>query len=178
MRVPLLAAALLGTHLLGCAGPHASPPRSEVPVAKRAEPTALPNVAFIPAVVTSETNDRPLVAITRADWCPTCRRLEPVVKRVEQEFKGRATFVYLDFTDDEAQAKAEARAFEAGIHDFYAANVGRTGIVAIFGRDRGVPVRVRSLDSEPYRRALEEAERTYITLPGRDVPALQGETGR
>lgn len=178
MKVVSLAAVLVWGLLLGCAGQHASHPRSEASVARRADPEEVsPEAASIPAATTS-TSGRPLVAITRADWCPTCRQLEPVVRRVEEEFKGRATFVYLDLTDDDAQAKAEARASEAGIHDFYEANAGRTGVVAIFGRDRGAPVRVRSLDSEPYRRALQEAERTYVTSAGRDASPPQSGTRR
>lgn len=104
---------------------------------------------------------KPIVAVTRADWCAACRRIEPVVKYMEEEFRGRATFVYLDLTTEDTAARAARQAAEMGIEGFFEANAGRTGVVAVFGRDRRLPTRVRSRQTGPYREAIEEAERSF-----------------
>jgi thiol-disulfide isomerase/thioredoxin len=103
----------------------------------------------------------PLVAVVRADWCPACRRLEPVVKQLEAELKGRARFVYLDLTSDDTSAHAARLAAELGIDGFYEANGGSTGVVAVFGRDHASPVRVRGLEPEAYRQAIAAAAGSF-----------------
>lgn len=112
----------------------------------------------------------PLVVITRADWCPACRRIEPVIKKVEEEFRDRATFVYLDLTSDATEAEAAQKVMTLGIDGFYSDNGGRTGVVAVFGRDRTSPSRVRGLDAAPYRVAIEQAQRSYIESPAPERP--------
>lgn len=149
MRVILLAAGSLAVWaLIGCA-------RGATP-GPGAASVSEPAVAIEPV-----DEARPLVVVTRADWCPVCHRMEPVVKQAEERFRGRATFVFLDLTDDATEAQAARRAKGARVGDFYSSNGGRTGVVAVFGRDRAAPVLIRGDDPEAYGRAIEAAERSF-----------------
>ena len=89
------------------------------------------------AVAPSSTRakDLPLVVVVRADWCPTCRRIEPTVAALEKEYAGRVTFLVLDVTDDATSARSSVAAEQAGVGAFYREN-NATGIVAVFSRGR------------------------------------------
>ena len=88
-------------------------------------------------VPTSATvsRDLPLVVVVRADWCPTCRRIEPTVTALQREYAGRASFLVLDVTDDAASARSTSAAAQAGVGEFFRNN-NATGIVGVFTRQR------------------------------------------
>jgi len=55
------------------------------------------------------------VVVVRADWCPTCRRIEPTVTALQREYAGRVSFLVLDVTDDATSARSTVAAEQAGV---------------------------------------------------------------
>ena len=103
------------------------------------------------------SKDLPLVAVVLADWCPTCRRIEPTVAALQREYGGRVSFLILDVTDDAASARSTAAADQAGIGAFFRDN-NATGIVAVFTRQRAEVAKLAGeADAERYRGPLATA---------------------
>lgn len=101
--------------------------------------------------------DLPLVVIVRADWCPTCRRIEPTVTALQREYAGRVSFLVLDVTDDAASARSTVAAEQAGVGAFFRGN-DATGIVAVFSRGRSqVALLAGEGDLARYREPLSAA---------------------
>jgi len=72
------------------------------------------------------------VVVVRADWCPTCRRIEPTVTALQREYAGRVSFLVLDVTDDATSARSTVAAEQAGVGAFFRDN-NATGIRRAFG---------------------------------------------
>lgn len=103
------------------------------------------------------SKDLPLVAIVRADWCPACRKVEPALAGIEQEYAGRITFVRLDVTDDDTAAGAARDSEAAGVGAFFGEARGRTATIGVFSRDRRELFRTWGLKNEAELRAALDA---------------------
>ena len=55
--------------------------------------------------------DRPVVVNFWASWCGPCRREQPGLQRLSEEYDGRVAFVGVDFMDDPAAAREYVREF-------------------------------------------------------------------
>ena len=112
------------------------------------------------ALEDSET-EGPLVVSVRADWCGTCRRLEPVLAQLRQRVGDGARFVVLDTTDETAVARSLEAARRNGLEDFFKVAQRKTGLVAIFGEELGAPYAVLKgeTDVTAYEAAIERARR-------------------
>ncbi|TVR52128.1 MAG: thioredoxin [Puniceicoccaceae bacterium] len=76
--------------------------------------------------------------IFHADWCGSCKAMEPVIKEARQELgDARALFVTLDLTNDETRRQAELLAAALGLGDIYAERGGRTGAMLVVNRATG-----------------------------------------
>lgn len=75
---------------------------------------------------------RPIVAVIRADWCPACKKLEPVLMDIAKDYGDKVEFVYLDITDAKTTAEAEMTAKRYGISKFFDENRKKSSMVAIF----------------------------------------------
>lgn len=61
-----------------------------------------------PVEVKEEAAGKPQLIEFYADWWPTCRRMEPIVHGLEDEYSASIEFVYVDIDDPEsADAKAQ-----------------------------------------------------------------------
>jgi thiol-disulfide isomerase/thioredoxin len=97
------------------------------------------------------------VVVVRADWCPTCRRIEPTVTALEKEYAGRVSFLVLDVTDDATSARSTVAAEQAGVGAFFRDN-NATGIVAVFSRGRSQVAKLAGeADVARYREPLSAA---------------------
>lgn len=107
-------------------------------------------LALVPVLSASADNgkavmtDNTLYAVTfHADWCGTCRKLEPEL--VEARANGdldnqNVLFVTLDLTNDTTKHQAGLLASALGIGDFYESNRGKTGFVLLVNGKTGETV--------------------------------------
>lgn len=75
---------------------------------------------------------KPTVALIRASWCPACQQLEPMMRKLQAEYKDRINFVILDVTDEKAINNSVAIAKENDLSDFFNENKTKTSTVAVF----------------------------------------------
>ncbi len=79
-----------------------------------------------------ETEDnRPIVAIIRADWCPYCQKVEPVISDLMKSYSEKLNFVAFDVTNEETTKEAKKKAESLGLGDFFKEFKGRTSAVAV-----------------------------------------------
>lgn len=95
-----------------------------------------------------------LVVKIHADWCGTCKALEPTWSELEGE--PNAQLVVLDITDDATKEGALATAKELGIESFYEAHGNKSGTVGVLDAKSGelIAVHKGELDAEVYRKAI------------------------
>lgn len=65
------------------------------------------------------TENKPLVLVVYADWCPLCQKLKPVLALINEKYSGRIRFVRLDVTTEETTAKSKQRAQSLGLEKFF-----------------------------------------------------------
>lgn len=107
----------------------------------------LRSVAFVPLLLASSFSasgpdapsaDDPEVyaVVFYADWCGTCKALDPKVMQVWPSFADEPIeMVKLDFTDAATTEAAEALAAEHGLGDVYTADAGKTGFIVLVSAD-------------------------------------------
>ena len=108
----------------------------------------------VPALAETPAEPNALVVKIHADWCSTCKVLEPTWTELESD--PRARFVILDVTDDATKSQARATAEDLGIASFFDAYQGKTGTIAILASDSGEVVAVHKgeRDAGVYREVL------------------------
>jgi len=101
---------------------------------------------------------QPYVVKVHADWCGTCRMLEPTWKRIENELADDARIVVLDVTDRAAVAASRKQAERLGLTRFFDRYKSQTGTIGVLDGDRE-PVKVMkgTLEFAEYERAVAEA---------------------
>ena len=55
--------------------------------------------------------NRPVVVNFWATWCGPCRREQPALQRLAQEYEGRVAFIGINHTDDQAAAREYVRQY-------------------------------------------------------------------
>ena len=76
-------------------------------------------------------HSKPLVVKVHADWCSTCRLLEPTWARIRKELGERARVVDLDVSNRAAVERSRAQANRLGIEAFFQKYSRRTGTIAV-----------------------------------------------
>jgi pentapeptide MXKDX repeat protein len=74
---------------------------------------------------------RPIVAIIGADWCPYCKKLDPIMKSLMADYGEKLNFVMFDITNDATIEASMKLAKEKGLEDFFNENKGKSAFVAI-----------------------------------------------
>lgn len=98
------------------------------------------------------------VVKVHADWCGTCRALEPRIEALKQEFKGKdVEFVTFDLTSDETKEASKKLADSKGLADVFRKN-GKTGTVLVFpAKDPNQAQKLSKKDSEQnFRNAINK----------------------
>lgn len=75
---------------------------------------------------------KPTVVIVRADWCPACHKVKPILDELKAQYGERLNFVVLNVTNDEMSKEAAMTANQLGLAKFFEANKKKTSTVAIF----------------------------------------------
>jgi thiol-disulfide isomerase/thioredoxin len=81
---------------------------------------------------------RPTVAIIRADWCPYCKTLEPIMQGLMADYDGKLNFVVFDITDDKTTKASMVLAKQKGLEAFFNENKGKSAFVAILKEGKQV----------------------------------------
>jgi len=135
---------------------------------------ALVLVAFITsfAAITADAQNmmrkkvgaKPTVVILHADWCGACKKLEPTIAELKQQYGERLNFVELDVTNEETTAQAAKTARRLGIGSFFEMNKKKSSLVAVVGKKGKVLFQTHystnregSFERETYVRAFDMA---------------------
>jgi thiol-disulfide isomerase/thioredoxin len=100
---------------------------------------------------------KPTVAIIKANWCGACKKLDPTMMKLMEEYKDKLNFVILDVTDETTSAKAMETAKEKGLEEFFNENKEKTSTVAIFKAGKRVFKTQYNQDREAYVKEFEKA---------------------
>lgn len=111
------------------------------------------------AVSAAKDGSKPFVVKIHADWCGTCRMLEPTLTALDKKMGTSARVVVLDVTDRKTYAAATAEAQRLGIESFFDQYKSRTGIVGVLDGSTRETIAVLSgeLDVAVYERLLTQA---------------------
>ena len=135
---------------------------------------ALVLVAFITSFVAiiidaqdmmrKKVDAKPTVILLHADWCGACKKLEPTIAELKQQYGERLNFVELDVTNEETTAQAAKTAQKLGIGNFFETNKKKSSLVAVVGKNGKVLFQTHystnregSFERETYVRAFDEA---------------------
>ena len=119
---------------------------------------ALPVAAQDDQMMNKMDHAKPTVAIIKADWCSYCRKLEPTMKDLIEQYQDRINFVVLDVTTDEKVAESAATARKLGLSKWFEANKKKTSTVAVFGEKNALLFKTyNNRDREAYVRAFDDA---------------------
>jgi len=87
-----------------------------------------------------------------ADWCGSCKALEPKVAQAREEAKldnQDILFVILDLTDDTTKHQASMMAATLGISNVYESNAGKTGFMLLLNAENGEKLAQLTKKMEP-----------------------------
>lgn len=101
--------------------------------------------------------EMPTVAVIRANWCGACRKLEPTMMKLMEDYKDKLNFVVLDVTDETTSAKAMEIAKEKGLETFFSKNKEKTSTIAIFKESKELFKTQYNYDREVYVKEFEKA---------------------
>ncbi|MCU0240241.1 MAG: pentapeptide MXKDX repeat protein [Pyrinomonadaceae bacterium] len=105
----------------------------------------------------AKEDTRPVVAIIKASWCPACRKLDPTMMKLMEEYGEKLNFVVFDVSNDETKKEAMKMAEEKGLADFFNENKDKTSTVAIFKEKKKVFSTKYNTDKETYVKEFEKA---------------------
>lgn len=119
---------------------------------------ALP-AAWAAPVSVSDTAPTAMLVQVHADWCGSCKVLDPRVSDLQQTLNAENVLVVkLDYTDKATTAQANRLAAALGITDAVAANNGTGTLLVIRGDDRSLAtVLTRSNSDEDIVNAVKAA---------------------
>jgi thiol-disulfide isomerase/thioredoxin len=101
--------------------------------------------------------EKPIVAVISADWCPYCKRVEPVIADLMKEYGERMTFVIFDVTDDNAVKESMKKAEMLGLSDFFKDFKKKTSAVAVLKNKEIVFKAFNNNKREEYVKAFDKA---------------------
>ncbi|MGH7708767.1 MAG: TlpA family protein disulfide reductase [Vulcanimicrobiaceae bacterium] len=118
-----------------------------------------PNLANVGGPLPAAMQGKPVVAVVRADWCPSCKEVEPVLHRVLDRYGSKVSYVALNVTNSKTATAAAALAGRDGLAKFYESAKEATSTVAIVDPKTGNVVAEFYDQTDPaaYRAAIDKA---------------------
>jgi thiol-disulfide isomerase/thioredoxin len=101
-----------------------------------------------------------LAVLFYADWCASCKALEPKLNKVKRDFEGKPIlFTRFDLTDEFTNDQSARYAALLGLANYYTENAGKTGyMLLIDSQSKKVLGRINKQDSsEAMKAALTSA---------------------
>lgn len=102
-------------------------------------------------------DDRPIVAIIKADWCPYCKKIDPVVSGLMKDYSEKLNFVVFDVTDAKTIAESKTKAESLGLSEFFEKFKGKTSAVAVLKDKKVVYKTFNNGKRDDYVKAFDEA---------------------
>ena len=102
-------------------------------------------------------DEKPVVAIIAADWCPYCKNVDPVVKAVLKNYEGKFNVVVFDVTNEQTIAAAKEKAESLGLSDFFTANKEKTSTVAVIKSSKVLYRTTNNTKRDEYTKAFDKA---------------------
>lgn len=102
-------------------------------------------------------DDRPIVAVVKADWCPYCKRVEPVMMKLMEEYGEKLNFVVFDVTNEDSSAKAKEKAEMLGLEDLFEKIKSKTSSVVLLKNKEIVYKTSNNNKREDYVKAFDKA---------------------
>ncbi len=100
---------------------------------------------------------RPVVVAIRADWCPYCKKLEPVMMDLMKEYGEKLNFVVFDITNEKTVMASKQLAKEKGLEEFFDKNKDKSAFVAILKDNKQVFSAKYNTKRETYVEAFDKA---------------------
>ncbi|MGB7202650.1 MAG: thioredoxin domain-containing protein [Pyrinomonadaceae bacterium] len=100
---------------------------------------------------------RPVVVAIRADWCPYCKKLEPVMMELMKDYSEKLNFVVFDITNEKTIAASKQLAKEKGLEEFFDENKDKSAFVAILKENKQVFSAKYNTKREAYVEAFDKA---------------------
>jgi thiol-disulfide isomerase/thioredoxin len=98
-----------------------------------------PSAQGTPALA-QDLQGKPVVVNIYASWCPSCKRVEPTLSKLKQQYSGKANFVQFDVSDRTSSQSAMNRASQLGLGQFFQVNKAQTSLVAIVNPKTGMVI--------------------------------------
>lgn len=117
----------------------------------------LSSVSISAQEMMKKETEKPIVAVIQADWCPYCKRVEPVISSLMKEYGEKFDFVVFDVTDDAAVKESMKKAEMLGLGKFFKDFKGKTSAVAILKNQEVVFKTFNNNKREDYVVAFEKA---------------------
>jgi thiol-disulfide isomerase/thioredoxin len=108
------------------------------------------------AMMNKKEDKRPIVAIIKADWCPYCKRIDPVVSKLMSDYSEKLNFVEFNVTDEATIAESMKKASELGLDDFFKDFKGETSTVAVLVDKKVVYKTANNNKRNDYVKAFEK----------------------
>lgn len=102
-------------------------------------------------------DDRPIVAVIKADWCPYCKKVDPVVAGLKQDYSEKFKFVVFDVTNAETSAASKEKAASLGLSEFFEAYKKKTSAVAVLKDKKVVYKTFNNTKRDDYVKAFDAA---------------------
>lgn len=98
------------------------------------------------------------VTITASEYCSTCKKLEPVVEELENEYSSKVTFITLDVSSKDLLETSRVIARENGVEQFFEENTGLVPKVGILcpGATKVEKIFIGETRKEIYKEAIEK----------------------
>ena len=106
---------------------------------------------------TDPVRKKPTVVLIKAEWCGACKKVDPIIRGLMREYRGKINFVVLDVTDEAAEARSAKRAKSLGLAGFFDANKRKTSTVGVFNGTAKVFQTYKNYDRSAYVKAFEKA---------------------
>lgn len=102
-------------------------------------------------------DQRPVVVFIRADWCPYCKKLDPKMAGLAEQYGDKLKFVTLDITNQAATERSVLIAKEADLAEFFEMNKTKASTLVIFKDKKKVFTLYHSADEKEVAAAFEKA---------------------
>lgn len=102
-------------------------------------------------------DQRPVVVFIRADWCPYCKKLDPKMAGLFEQYGDKLKFVTLDITNQAATERSVLIAKEADLAEFFEMNKTKASTLVIFKDKKKVFTLYHSADEKEVAAAFEKA---------------------